>query len=52
MSIKELKQGQIFELKGKIWEVIGFSKDTIRVISENDEMSSLPINCEIIVEVA
>lgn len=47
MAIRELTQGQMFEFKGKIWEVIGASTEKIRIQSENGDISSVPVDCDI-----
>ena len=49
MAISELCQGDIFQIKGKLWEVVSCSENTLRVKSENGEISSIGINSKVIV---
>ena len=51
MAIKDLCEGDLFELRGKLWEVINFSIKALTVRSENGEISALPRNAEILVEI-
>ena len=51
-SIKDLTQGAMFEFKGQIWEVIGASVRKIQIRSENGDISSVPVDCEIKVNAA
>ena len=52
MPIKDLGQGAIFMFRGKIWEVTGASVKNIQIKSENGDISSVPVDCEIMVEAA
>lgn len=51
MAARNLEMNDLFRFKGKLWEVIGFKERTILVRSENEELSSLPIDSGIVVEI-
>ena len=50
MAVNDLCEGDMFEIRGKLWEVIGYTPSTIRVKGENGEMSSIPTKSKILVQ--
>lgn len=51
MAAKNLEINDLFKLRGKLWEVIGFNKTSILVRSENEELSSIPLESDLAITI-